>query len=101
MLRMIDELMTSPCWRRSSGTRPTPAPIAADGDERRRRRPPTVTEPASYESMPKIARATSLRPAPTSPASATISPARTSKLMSRKTPSRLRRSTWSTVSPRF
>ena len=32
------------------------------------------------ESMPKIARATSLRPEPTRPASATISPARTSKL---------------------
>ena len=49
--------------------------------------------------MPKTARATSLRPAPTSPASATTSPARTSKEMSTNTPSRVRRSTLSTTSP--
>ena len=38
-----------------------------------------VTEPASYASTPKTARAISLRPAPTRPASPTISPARTWK----------------------
>ena len=40
--------------------------------------------------MPNTARATSVRPAPTRPARATISPARTSKLISRNTPARLR-----------
>ncbi len=49
--------------------------------------------------MPKIARATSLRPAPTSPASATISPRRTSKEMSLKTPVRDSDSTLRTTSP--
>ena len=39
--------------------------------------------------MPKTARATSLRPAPTKPAKATISPLRTSKEISTKTPSRV------------
>ena len=46
-----------------------------------------------------MARATSLRPEPTSPASATISPARTCSEMSMNTPSRVRRSTRSTSSP--
>ena len=55
--------------------------------------------PRPRRSMPKTARATSLRPAPTSPASATISPARTEKLTSKKTPSRVRRSTRSTGVP--
>ena len=49
--------------------------------------------------MPKIARATSLRPAPTSPASATISPERTSKETSVNTPSLVSRCTASTASP--
>src|SRR6266511_3343359 len=47
MLRAIDISITSPCWRRSSGTKPMPAAIAAVGDARRSRRPPTVTVPAS------------------------------------------------------
>ena len=49
--------------------------------------------------MPNTARATSLRPDPTSPARATISPARTSSEMSVNTPSRVRCSTRSTSSP--
>ena len=59
------------------------------------RRPRRGRRPA--RSMPKIARATSLRPAPTRPASATISPRRTSKETSMNTPSRVSRSTSSTV----
>src|SRR4051795_6030186 len=99
VLRAIERSMTRPCWRRSSGTKPTPARIAASGRPGGSRRPATSTWPASALSMPKIARATSLRPAPTSPASATISPARTSRETSKNTPSRVRRSTWRTVSP--
>src|SRR5215207_5113687 len=98
-LRAIERSMTSPCWRRSSGTKPIPASIAAIGLPAGIRRPSTSTWPASGLSIPKIARATSLRPAPTSPARATISPARTSKLMSKKTPSRVRRCTRSTAAP--
>ena len=94
-----DMSMTSPCWRRSSGTNPTPAAIAPVGEPRRSRCPRSVTAPASYRSMPKIARATSLRPDPTSPARATISPARTVKEMSVNTPSRVSRSTVSSGSP--
>ena len=51
--------------------------------------------------MPKIALATSLRPAPTSPASATISPARTLNEMSSNTPSRVRLLDRSTTSARL
>ena len=50
-------------------------------------------------SIPKIARATSVRPAPTRPASATISPLRTTNETSVKSPSRVRRSTFSTTRP--
>ncbi len=98
-LRAIDRSITRPCIRRSSGTNATPARIAASGRPTASRTPSTSTWPASARSMPKIARATSLRPAPTRPASATISPARTSKLMSKNTPSRVRRWTDSTGSP--
>ena len=99
MLRSIEMGITSPCWRRSSGTRPMPAAIAALGEAGGSLRPCTSTEPASARSMPKIARATSERPAPTRPASATISPALTSNETSVKTPSRVRRSTLRTVAP--
>ena len=54
-----------------------PAAIAAVGDPVGSALPPISTDPASQRSIPKIARATSVRPAPTSPASATISPLRT------------------------
>src|SRR4051794_7765419 len=99
MLRSIESSMTSPCWRRSSGTSPTPARIAARGEPGASGLPSTSTWPASGLSMPKIARATSLRPAPTSPARPTISPRRTSKLTSTNTPSRVRRSTLSSGAP--
>src|SRR5258708_6286475 len=49
--------------------------------------------------MPKIARATSLRPAPTRPARATISPRRTWNVMSSKTPALERCCTSRTTSP--
>src|ERR1700678_4390298 len=86
MFCCTDMSMTRPCCLRSSGTKPIPALIAAAGDTLRRSRLPTVTEPASYRSTPKTARATSLRPEPTSPASATISPAATVRDTSMKTP---------------
>ena len=97
--RSIERSMIRPWRRRSSGTRPTPAAIARVGEPGGSGRPSTSTEPASQRSMPKIARATSLRPAPTRPASATISPARTSKEISVKTPSCVRRSTLRTTRP--
>ncbi len=99
MFCCTDMSMTRPCWRRSSGTKPTPAAMAPAGEPRRSSCSRTVTEPASYRSMPKTARAISLRPEPTSPASATISPARTVKEMSVNTPSRVSRSTPSSGSP--
>ena len=99
MLRSIESGMTRPCWRRSSGTKPMPAAMAAFGEAGGSLRPCTSTPPASARSMPKIARATSERPAPTRPASATISPALTSNETSVKTPSRVSRSTLSTVAP--
>ena len=72
-------------WRlRSSGTRPRPAASAAAIEPHGSSLPPTVTRPVAAGSRPKIACATSLRPAPTMPATPTISPARTSRLMSWK-----------------
>ena len=99
MLRSIEKSITSPCWRRSSGTSAIPASIAAVGDADGSRLPSISTEPASRRSIPKIARATSVRPAPTRPARATISPLRTSNDTSVKTPSRVSRSTFRTVRP--
>ncbi len=100
MLRSIAKSITSPCCRLSSGTRPIPAAIAAVGEAGGSFCPSIRTAPASQRSMPKIARATSVRPAPTSPASATISPLQTWNETSVKTPSRVSRSTSSTTRPR-
>ena len=47
MLRAIESSITSPCWRRSSGTNPMPAVIAAVGEPRLSARPETFTDPAS------------------------------------------------------
>ena len=74
--------MTRPCCRRSSGTNAMPAAIAAAGSPLGSGSPSMLTEPEVRLSIPKTARATSVRPAPTSPARATISPRRTVKLMS-------------------
>ncbi len=90
---------TSPWPLRSSGTSPIPALMAAGTSCRARRSPRTSTVPASYGSAPKTARATSVRPAPTSPARPTTSPACTSKLMSWKTPLRVSPRTDSNASP--
>src|SRR5262245_7145611 len=98
-LRSTDSSMTRPCCRRSSGTRATPAPIAAAGLCGVSGAPATRTVPRSYRSTPKTARITSLRPAPTRPANATISPARTWKLTSLNTPWLVRPSTASSTSP--
>ena len=88
-----------PCLRRSSGMKPMPARMAARGLCAGSTRPPTVTVPASYRSIPKTARAISLRPAPTRPARPTISPARTVKEMSWKVPRDCSPLTSSTTSP--
>src|SRR3954468_9503119 len=98
-LRAIERSITSPCWRRSSGTKPRAGGGGGGGRPPGSCCPAPSTRRASALSMPKIARATSLRPAPTSPASATISPARTSSETSKNTPSRGRRSTFSIGSP--
>ena len=45
MLRSIEMGITSPCWRRSSGTRPMPAAIAALGEAGGSLRPLISTEP--------------------------------------------------------
>ena len=78
-LSATDSSSTSPCCFRSSGnsairrlTAWLGLPIAPDVHRSR-------SAPASIGSMPKIARAGSDRPAPTSPARPTISPRRTSK----------------------
>ena len=42
-----DMSMTRPCWRRSSGTKPMPAAMAAVGDARLSSRSRTTTRPAS------------------------------------------------------
>src|SRR4051812_2279298 len=99
MLRSMDMSITRPWARRSSGTRARPAAIAVDGAPLTRLLPPTETCPASQRSMPNTARATSVRPAPTSPARPTISPCLTSKETSVKTPSRVSRLTVSATSP--
>ena len=47
MLCAMDISMTRPCWRRSSGTKPMPAFMAAVGEPRRSARPLIATVPAS------------------------------------------------------
>src|SRR6476469_1251868 len=98
-LRSIDRSRISPCSRRSSGTIATPASIAARGSPPDNRLPPTVTVPASSVSTPKIARATSDRPDPTSPAFFSIAPRPTENDTSANTPSRRSPVTTSASSP--
>ena len=62
-------------------------------------RPPLVIVPLSSGSAPKMARVTSVRPAPIRPARPSTSPARTSKLTFSKAPRREALRTLSTVSP--
>ena len=73
-LLRIDWSIKSPCRLRSSGARARPAAIAWRGSWPRRGTPLIVTRPRCKGSAPKSARATSLRPEPTMPASPTISP---------------------------
>src|SRR3984957_14782101 len=80
MLWSIPRSMTRPCCRRSSGTNAMPAAMAAAGEPFGSAWPSSRTEPAVLRSIPKIARATSVRPAPTRPARATTSPRRTVEL---------------------
>jgi hypothetical protein len=74
-----------------SGTRPMPARMAFLMDHLRDSAPDTVTWPASTGIAPAMARAVSLRPAPSSPPRPTTSPAR----ITSDTPS----STWCRVRP--
>ena len=74
MFAAIAKSSSSPCALRSSGTRQSPAAIAAATDPGGRVRPSTATWPPLTGSMPKTARASSVRPAPTRPASPRISP---------------------------
>ena len=74
-----DRSSTSPCALRSSGSRQMPARIASRGVRMSRTRPSSAIVPASRRSAPKIRRAVSVRPAPTSPVSASTSPRRTWK----------------------
>ena len=100
MLRSIEKSITSPCWRRSSGTRRDAgrhrraSAIPAAGTFRRSRptRRPSDRSRRSRERPPSV-------PAPTRPARATISPLRTSNETSVNTPSRVSRSTFRTTRP--
>ena len=76
-----------------------PCSIASRGDAGLSFSPLRSTSPASYESIPNIARATSERPEPTRPAKATISPARTSNEIFSNCPSRARSFTDRTTLP--
>ena len=81
LLRIASD-RNSACCLRSSGTRPMPARIASIGERIATSRPSTRTRPRCNGSAPKMARASSVRPAPTRPARPTISPLRTSRSMS-------------------
>ena len=78
-----------PSVLRSSVTKPMPALIASSGLRITASLPSMNTRPASFGSMPKMARAVSVRPAPTRPQIPTTSPLRASKLMLFRMPSRL------------
>ena len=100
MLRSIEKSMTRPCWRRSSGTSPIPGRHRRGG--RAGAQAPAVdldrAGVCSGRSRRSRARPRSVRRRP-GPASATISPLRTTKETSVKSPSRVRRSTFSTTRP--
>lgn len=92
-------VITNPCLFRSSGKNPTPASKASVGLPARILLPHTLTSPLASASKPKIARATSLRPAPTNPAIPTTSPALTSNPTPRNLPGDVNPSTSKTTSP--
>ena len=71
-----------PVRLRSSVSRAMPLAMASAGEPIFSSRPSRMIRPAVSVSTPKMARATSVRPAPTRPAMPTISPRRTSKLTS-------------------
>ena len=77
---MTERPSSSPSSLRDSGIIATPARSRARGPPDSSSPPASSTEPAVGRSAPKIARASSVRPAPTSPARATISPAWTVRL---------------------
>ena len=82
LVRMPSAAKIAWCLR-SSGTRPMPSAMASAGDAGAIGLPSSVMVPAAMRSAPKMARASSVRPEPTRPATPRISPA----LRSRSTPS--------------
>ena len=68
------------CWRRSSGTKTTPARIASWGPPKEWRSPSIQSSPPSALEAPASSRARALRPLPASPQRPTISPSRRVKL---------------------
>ena len=74
---LIGSSSTKPCFLRSSGTNAMPAEIDCEGECLLSSFPKKLIDPLSIGSIPKIALATSVLPAPTRPASDTISPALT------------------------
>ena len=83
MLALIGSSATTPCRRRSSGRWAMPCAMASAGRRMRTVRPRSRISPWSAGVRPKIARATSVRPAPTRPARPRTSPARRERLTSR------------------
>lgn len=75
-------IRTRPSAWRSSGASPMPTSIASRGRRALGRFPPMLISPAVAGRSPKTTFASSVRPAPTSPASPTTSPARAEKLTS-------------------
>src|SRR5690349_6929822 len=78
MFSAIERPDTKPCWCRSWGTRPTPAPSAALTLPEGRTRPSTLTVPPGCGRSPTTASAISRLPLPPPPARPTTSPDRTS-----------------------
>ena len=79
MFSAQDMPSSRPCPLRSSVIRQSPCRTASRGDAISTRSPSTKISPAIFGSAPKIARAVSVRPLPTRPATPTISPLPTPK----------------------
>ena len=96
MLSCTDFSRNTPWVLRSSGDRHRPWRMASRGEEILSLRPSSRMSPESTRSAPISARASSVRPAPTSPYTPRISPLCRVKLMSSSTPLRFRPRTSST-----
>ena len=99
MLFFKESCIINPCVFRSSVRNPIPKFIALCGDRILCRFPLIIICPESILSIPKIARANSVRPEPKRPAIPNISPRCTEKLISFNTSLRFRCSTRNISSP--